>query len=64
MNVEVHFIDTELGSLIGDPVQTTLRQFADENNCPPMYVMRQEIRENGAYVTTTFGGIRVEVRRR
>jgi hypothetical protein len=61
MNIEVRFIDEELGDMIGDPIQTTLRRFADENNCPPMYVMRQEMREIGVYATTRFG-IRCEVR--
>ncbi len=61
-NVEIRFIDTEHGDImLGDPIRTTLRRFADENNCPPMYVMRQEMRENGVYTTTRFS-IRCEVR--
>jgi hypothetical protein len=60
MKIVVISYDIATGGTVGR-VEADLKRFVDENpNSPPQYVIRQEIREIGAYITET-NGIRTEV---
>lgn len=60
MKVAIYNYDVATGELLGC-TETTLARFAAENqNAPAQWVIRQEIREIGAYITVCHG-IRTEV---
>lgn len=60
MKVIARFYDEQSGDLI-DEVHTDLHRFRDENpNAPADWVIRDEIREIGAYITRSHG-VRCEV---
>lgn len=62
MKIRITFYDTVTGDVI-EQTESTLRRFVDENpNSPAQYVIRDEIREIGAYITQS-NNVRCEVTR-
>lgn len=60
MKIFATFYDVKTGDVV-DRVDTTLAQFCNDNpNMPAQYVIREEMREIGAYITQSHG-VRCEV---
>jgi len=59
MKIRITYFDTITGDVI-DRIDTDLHRYCEENNTPAQYVIREEIRTIGAYITQG-NNVRTEV---